>query len=305
MSSTRNIYAKFLATFFLALIILGSLVACTTGSTSPPSVSISPEQSSLVPKNKELIVFAGSASKPPLDETARLFQKRTGTQVYLTYGGSGAVLSQMKLSQTGDVYIPGSPDYLLKAQKENVIDSSSTKIIAYLVPAIGVQRGNPKNIQTLTDLTKPGIKVGIGNPAAVCVGLYAIEIFDHNNLLTDVNKNIVTQAESCEKTATLLSLKSVDAIIGWDVFDNWDPENIEVIYLKPEQIPRIAYVPAAISKYTKDNKSAEAFIDFLISADGQNIFQKWGYLASEQETRKFSPNARIGGEYSLPETYKK
>jgi molybdate transport system substrate-binding protein len=303
VKSPCYVYVKFLVTFFLGLIILGSLVACTTGPTSPPSVTISPDQPSPVAKNKELMVFAGSASKPPLDEAAQLFHKQTGIQVYLTYGGSGAVLSQMKLSQTGDIYIPGSPDYLLKAQKENTIDSSSAKIIAYLVPVIGVQRGNPQNIQTLADLTRPGIKVGIGNPGAVCIGLYAVEIFDSNKMLGDIKKNLATQAESCEKTATLLSLKSVDAIIGWDVFDNWDPEHIEVVYLKPQQLPRIAYIPAAVSNYTRDKPGAQAFIDFLVSTDGQNIFRKWGYLANEQEARKFAPNAKIGGEYSLPENY--
>ena len=49
-------------------------------------------------------------------------------------------------------------------------------------------------------------------------------------LLKDVGKNIVVNAESCEKIATLLSLKTVDAVIGWDVFhvpflsDKSDPD---------------------------------------------------------------------------------
>jgi hypothetical protein len=31
---------------------------------------------------------------------------------------------------------------------------------------------------------------------------------------------------------------------------------------------------------------------------------KWGYITSETEARKFAPNATIGGEYNLPESYK-
>ena len=186
----------------------------------------------------EISVFAGSASKPALDEAASAFEKQTGVKVYLTYGGSGTVLSQMELSKTGDIYIPGSPDYLVKSESKKITDPTSTKIVAYLVPAICVQSGNPKNIQSLSDLAKPGIKVGIGNPTTVCVGLYAIEILDNNHLLADVYKNIVTQAASCDNTATLISLKSVDAVMGWGVFHNWDPKNIDTVYLKPEQITR-------------------------------------------------------------------
>src|SRR4030042_5786959 len=112
------------------------------------------------------------------------------------------MLSQMELSKSGDLYIPGSPDYMVKAEKKDVIDPPSVQKIAYLVPVIAVQHGNPKNIQSLADLAKPGIEVGIGNPAAVCVGLYAVEILDYNHLLADVSPNIVTQAESWEKKAT-------------------------------------------------------------------------------------------------------
>ena len=88
------------------------------------------------------MVFAGAASIPPLDEAAEAFKKQTGIQVYCTYGGSGTVLSQMELSKTGDLYIPGSPDYIPKAERKQVTDPGSTRIIAYLVPVIAVQKGN-------------------------------------------------------------------------------------------------------------------------------------------------------------------
>jgi len=249
-------------------------------------------------------VFAGSASKPALDEAAETFEKKTGTRVFLTYGGSGTVLSQMELSQTGDIYIPGSPDYLAKSDNKGITDPATTKIIAYLVPAICVQPGNPKKIQTLEDLADPGVSVGIGNPTTVCVGLYAIEILDKNNRLEEVYKNIVTQASSCDNTATLISLKAVDAIMGWSVFHDWDPNNIEVVYLEPEQISRLAYIPAAITKYSKDKANATKFIEFLTSIEGQSIFKKYGYDVTEEEARRLAPNAQIGGEYQLPESYK-
>ena len=60
------------------------------------------------------------------------------------------------------------------------------KIISYLVPAILVPAGNPGNIQTLADLAKPGVEIGIGNPETVCVGLYAYEILEYNGLLEAV-----------------------------------------------------------------------------------------------------------------------
>jgi len=252
---------------------------------------------------KAITAFVGSASKPPMEEAAEAFRKKTGIQVFLTFGGSGALLSQIELSKSGDLYIPGSPDYMVKAERKSVIDTASVEKIAYLVPVIAVQKGNPQNIKSLADLARPGIEIGIGNPEAVCLGLYAIEILDYNDVLEDLGGNIVVHAKSCEDTATLLSLKSVDAIIGWDVFQHWDAENIEVVYLPPEQLPRIAYIPAALTRFAKDVASAREFLDFLISPEGQSIFQKWGYITSEAGAREFAPGAAIGGEYQLPEDY--
>jgi len=276
---------KKLRLLLIGLLLLVALSGCTKAET------------------KTITAFVGSASKPPMEEAAAAFEKETGIKVYLNFGGSGAMLSQIELSKSGDLYIPGSPDYIIKAEKKDVIDTATVKEIAYLIPVIAVQHGNPKNIQSLADLARPGIAVGIGNPTAVCVGLYAIEIFDYNNLLADISKNIVVNAESCEKTATLISLKSVDAIIGWDVFHDWDPENIDVVYIPEEQLPRIAYIPGAITKFTADKDSARKFLDFLVSKEGQQIFQKWGYITSESDAKKFAPNAQIGGEYQLPSSY--
>ena len=253
-------------------------------------------------ETKSITVFAGSASKPAMEEAARVFEEETGIVVFLNFSGSGTMLSQMKISESGDLYIPGSPDYMSLAEAEGVVEADTIEIIAYLVPAILVQRGNPDNIQTLDDLAKPGMEVGIGNPWAVCVGLYAVEILEYNNLLLEIKANIITHAESCSKTATLVALNSVDAIIGWRVFSEWH-ESIDVVYLEPEQVPRLSYIPAAISTYTQDRVNAEKFIEFLVSPVGRDIFEKHGYLATEEEAGEYAPYAQIGGEYTLPEDY--
>lgn len=256
-------------------------------------------------EGKNITAFVGSASKPPMEEAAALFEKRTGIKVYLTFGGSGTLLSQMKLGKTGDLYIPGSPDYMSKAERNGVVTPNTFKRIAYLVPAICVQKGNPKKIKSLADLTKPGIEFGIGEPSSVCVGLYAIELLDYNGLLVDIKNagTCKTYASSCDNTAALIGLKSVDAVIGWDVFAVWNPETTEAVMLPPGQVPRIAYIPAAVTNFALDNVNAEKFIDFLVSPDGQEIFRKWGYKTSEAEAKVTAPNASIGGEYQLPPSF--
>lgn len=256
---------------------------------------------------KPLLVYAGAASKPPTEEAAKAFEQRTGIKVDLVFGGSGAVLSQMELNKKGDLYFPGSSDFMEKAKEKGLVYPETESKIVYLVNAINVQKGNPKNIHGLKDLLRPGIKVAIANPETVCVGLYATEIIDKN--LTDEEKqafkaNLLNYTESCDKTATAISLKTVDAVIGWSVFQDWDPENIETIPLSQNEIQRIGYIPIAVSAFAEDKELAQSFIDFLNSEDGKAIFKKYKYFGSPEEAISYiGVEKPIGGEYELNEDW--
>ena len=288
----RNTMGKTLILFVLSIISVAVGLFCFA--------SAYPQGS----EENPLQVFCGAASKPPMEECAAAFEKKTNIKVEVQFGGSGAMLSALKMSKRGDIFIPGAPDYMVKAEREGVVDPKKVKILAYLVPAILVQKGNPKGIRSLEDLARRGITVGIGNPEAVCVGLYAVEVLNYSGLLEKVGKNIIVHAESCEKTAALIAMKKVDAILGWREFSKWNPEAIEAVLIAPDKIPRLAYIPAGVCTTSKDPERAWRFIEFLASLDGQRIFAKWGYIISEEEVRKFAPKAKIGGEYMLPANYK-
>ena len=277
---------KVIITVLAVLLVLTSFIGCSGGGG----------------ETKSITAFCGAASKPAMEEAGQAFEAKTGIKVYFNFGGSGMMLSQMKLSQSGDLYIPGSPDFMEKAIRDGVVDSESIKIVAYLVPAILVQKGNPKNIESLSDLTRKDITMAIAEPVSVCVGQYAIELLDYNGLLSAVKQagTCIVYAESCEKTATLIVLKAVDAVIGWTVFAAWNPETTDVIYLKPSEIPRLSYIPGAVSAFAQDIKSAQKFLDFLASSEGRDIFHRYGYEVTESEARKYAPEAKIGGEYQLP-----
>lgn len=253
---------------------------------------------------ESLQVFAGAAGKPPTEEAAKAFEQKTGVRVDLVFGGSGYLLSQMTLAKTGDIYFPGSSDFMELARKKKAVFPETERNVVYLVQAINVQKGNPKKIRTLRDLTRPGLRVAIANPEGVCVGLYAVETIEKHLTPAEkaaLKKNLVNYTESCEKTATAVSLKAVDAVIGWSVFEHWDPERIETVPLKKQEINRIGYIPVAVSTYTKNRALAQKFIDFLLSAEGRAIYRKYHYFMTPDEAGKWiGARKPVGGEYVLP-----
>ena len=250
-----------------------------------------------------LTVFCGSASKPAMEEIAAGFERQTGIEVNTIFGGSGTLLSQIELSRQGEIYLPGSPDYIIIGNRKQLLMEGSDRIVAYLVPAIITPAGNPAGLHSLEDLAGPGIRVGIGNPQTVCLGLYSVELLEANGLLEQVMKNVVTFGGSCSKTANLAAMSQLDAILGWKVFRSWNPERMAYVPIAPERIPRISYIPISIPIHTRDPELSRAFIDFVLSPIGRSVYERFGYITDLEAARELAPSASVGGEYTLPEEY--
>ena len=120
--------------------------------------------------------------------------------------------------------------------------------------------------------------------------------------MTDkVRPHLRGMVESCAKTAAMIPLNLVDAILGCREFAEWNPRTMDAILLAPTEIPRLAYIPSAVLRQAPNPQAAQAFIAFLQSEEGRAIFRKWGYLTDENTAREFAPRANIGGDYILPE----
>lgn len=299
MTSRKRI-VRCLWVAFGANMLTSAAFVQSTGSTASAQSSDATKAASA----KTLLAYVGAASRPATEEAARLYQQKTGVKVELVFGGSGFVLSQMKLAKRGDIYFPGSSDYMEKAKLDGDVLADTERVIAYLVPAINVQKGNPHNIQTLKDLTRPGVRVAIANPEGVCVGAYAVEIIEMEFTSDEkaaFRRNLINYTESCEKTAAAVSLKMVDAVIGWSVFEHWDPERIETVRLPKERIPRIGYLPIAVSRLTKDRAAAQAFVDFMAGPEGRVVFAKHRYFATAEDAAAWIGEKKpVGGEYVVP-----
>jgi molybdate transport system substrate-binding protein len=252
----------------------------------------------------DIYVLAGAANRLPAEELAGIFCQRTGHKVYLSFGGSGHVLSQMTLGRKGDVYFPGSSDFMELAKEKGLVVSSTERHVAYLVPVIAVQKGNPKNIRLLKDLLRPGIRVVIANPDGVCLGAYSVEIIEKNMTSQEkaaFKRNLVNYTDSCERTAMAISLKVADATIGWHVFERWDPRGIEILRLKKEEISRVAYIPIAVSVFSRNRPSAGGFISFVVSEAGKRVFKRYGYFTELEEALAFVGERKpVGGKILIP-----
>ncbi|MDF1551992.1 MAG: molybdate ABC transporter substrate-binding protein [Deferrisomatales bacterium] len=276
----------------VALFVAALLVAaCTPG----------PEPQAGKWAGRQVRVFAGSAIQPALVEAAHLFQEQTGAEVLLHFGGSGAMLSQIALTGLGDIYLPGSSDFMVRAREQGTVEPDTEVRLAYLLPALLVAKGNPKQVRGLADLARPDLRVGLARPDTVCVGLYGVEALEGRGLGAAVRPRISGYAESCAKTAQMIALGAVDAVLGWEVFTAWNPDAVERVELAPGEVPRIGYIPAARVTTSPDPELAAAFLAFLESPEAQAIYRSHGYLTSLAEARRRAgADTPVGGTWELP-----
>lgn len=205
-----------------------------------------------------------------------MYEAKTGIKVDVTFAGSGTLLNQFSQEQYGDVYLPGSDDFMDKAEAKGAVDRSSRTIVVYLVPELLVEKGNPKKVKGLEDLARKDLRVVLAEPKAVCLGDVSEEMLRAKGLWDSVKPNVASFASSCEDTLNALLIGEADAIIAWDAYPRQHPDKIEGIAL-PKEIAKPRNIPGAVITWSKQPDAARKFIEFLASPDGKAIYRKHSY----------------------------
>jgi molybdenum ABC transporter molybdate-binding protein len=117
----------------------------------------------------ELVLFCAAGILKPVEETAADYEKQYGTQVKIEPGGSGTLLSKIRVAPDRvDLFLAGEESYVREARAQHLV----AEIIPYARqhPVIAVTKGNPHKIAAVDDLLAAGVTVAIPNPELAAVG---------------------------------------------------------------------------------------------------------------------------------------
>jgi len=224
---------------------------------------------------KELLLYCGAGIRPPVQQIAETFEREHGVKIVIDYAGSEVLLSKIKLTRQGDLYMPGDEYYVDQAAAEGMI--LSQKSVCYFVPTILVQKGNPKNIGRLQDLVQPGLRLGLGDARTCAVGRAAKEIFARNGIAwEDVEKNLAFQSLTVNELGMQIQAGSLDAVIVWDAIARYYSEHGTEVPIPADQNV-ISTVDLGVLSFTGNRPLAEEFVEFVASQRGQDIFRKHDY----------------------------
>lgn len=246
----------------LAGVVLFFLAGCSPGETS-------------------LTIYVGAGIRPPVEELCALFEKETGGTVLPDYAGSEVLLSKIRLAKQGDIYMPGDLHYVEQAKEAGMIVLHRSA--CYFVPTILVKKGNPKGIQTLEDLVKPGVRLGLGDSSACAIGRKSRKIFEKNGISREkIEANLKFESMTVNELGLQIETGSLDAVIVWDAIAVYFREHGEAIAIPTEQNV-ISTVDVGVLSFSGQEETARRFVDLVVSDRGREVFRKHGYRVDPPE----------------------
>jgi molybdate transport system substrate-binding protein len=241
-----------------ALFALVVLAACggTTSTSSGPA-------------HTTLTVFAAASLQPAFDKIGKKLETTQNITTTFSYAGTQTLTGQLTQGAQADVFASADTAHMDTVGTAGLIHGQSA-IFAHNRLEIAVAKGNPKGIHTLADLARSGLVVVLADPS-VPAGKYAQQALTK----AGVTVHPASLEQQVTGVLTKVALGEADAGIVYvsDVANSGQVDGVAI----PDAQNVIATYPIAVLKSTQNQTGAAAFVDLVLSTDGQSILLAAGF----------------------------
>ncbi len=280
--------SKVLSIMMLAALVLTA--ACTAQAATPaaaaPAATEAPTSAPVEPRT--LTVLAAASLTESFTEIGKAFEAQNeGVTVAFSFAGSQALSEQLAQGAEADVFASASKKYMTAAVDAKRVNADDAKNFAFNRLVVIFPKDNPGGIAALKDLAKSGLKIVLGDKT-VPVGQYALDFLDKAS--ADANygaafkdgvlANVVSYEDNVKSVVTKVSLGEADAGICYVTDVTADAaEKIGSLDI-PDELNTIATYPIAAISDSKNPELAKAFVDYVLSAEGQAVLTKYGFVSA-------------------------
>jgi len=277
---------RLLLAFVPVMLIAMVLAACG----SSPSTGASPQ-------SVKLNVFAAASLQAAFTDIGKAFsQAHSNVTVTFNFAGSDALATQINQGAPADVFASANATQMNNVVTPGNIAGSAVKTFAHNRLVVIYPAANPANIQTLRDLGKSGVKVVLADKT-VPVGQYALQFLDlaaadpsfGASYKTNMLKNVVSYETDVKSVLAKVALGEADAGIVYTTDAATEIGKVGTITI-PDALNVIAVYPIGAVKASKQATTAQAFVDYVLSSEGQATLAKYGFIAGS-EGKQYTPPA--------------
>lgn len=222
----------------------------------------------------QITLYCAAGIKGPVETAAHEYEQEFGVSIQLQYGGSGTLLSNLRVAKSGDLYIAADESYVKLAQEQNLIDEVLP--LAQVRPIIAVAQGNPKGVESIGDLTREDVRVGLANPDAASVGKLTKTILSESGEWSVLEQHAKVFKPTVNEIANDLKIGAIDAGIVWDSTLANYPDLMAIPV--PAFEDQAQTVTISVLKSTETPAAALHFARYLAARDrGLAEFQRHGF----------------------------
>jgi molybdate transport system substrate-binding protein len=190
-----------------------------------------------------------------------------------TFGGSGALETQIEQGAPADVFAAASPKQPAQLLAKGLVDKPvefATNTLVLIVP-----RANPAHIHSVADITRPGVKLVICNATVPC-GDYARKAFKNLGIAGQAMRNVASQTTDVTQTVADVALGQADAGFVYITDAKAAEGRLTVIHLPAKAKPG-AKDFIAVVRATRHPAAARAFVARVLSPAGQAKLRAAGF----------------------------
>jgi molybdate transport system substrate-binding protein len=225
----------------------------------------------------ELTVFAAASLRESFEGLARTFEaKWPGIKVRLNLSGSQELRTQIENGARADVFASADQKHMAALAKAELV--TVPRVFARNTPVVIVPKGNPAKVGSFEQLANAK-KIVIGVPE-VPIGSYTLEILDKAGaeFKQKVLANVASRELNVRQVLAKVSLGEADAGIVYRTDALAAKDKVEIVEI-PTKVNVIAEYPVAVLTKAPQAAAARAFVDLLLSGDGQKRLAAAGFVA--------------------------
>ncbi len=230
-----------------------------------------------------LTVFAAASLTEPFSEIGkRLEATYPGLKIIYNFGGSPTLRMQLEQGAQADVFVSADAVQMELATKSGVVQGETPIFVKNRLVVI-VPRDNPGKVTSFRDLAQPGLKLDLAAPT-VPVGNYSRQALRQASAAYGADfepralRNVVSEEENVKQVVAKVQLGEADAGIVY-VSDVTPKLGKDVLMVQiPDAYNQIATYPIALTQSVQNRTAAEAFIRFVLSAQGQALLQAHHFM---------------------------
>ena len=189
------------------------------------------------------------------------------------FAGSDQLGTQIQQGAPADVFAAASPKYPELLYKQGLVEKPIKFVTNALV--LIVPKSNPAGLHSVLDLTRPGVKLVIGD-ATVPVGSYTRTVLNTLGITAAVMKNVVSQETDVKGVLGKVALGEADAGFVYATDVRFVLGKVGVIRIRESAQPHVVYEVAVVKK-AAHRQEAYAFVTRLIRPPAQRTFVRYGF----------------------------